>query len=99
MEHLDRPFTPNPTHTHPRIMILRIWKEYFFFHFTGKQYKLWKEKGLGLNFFNRVGTPPPPEKIPGSAPENNAILVQFHFILSNKCIHSHYVDKQEVHEQ
>ena len=37
--------------------------------------------------------PPPPFG------QNNAILVQFHFILSNKCIHSHYVDKQEVHEQ
>ena len=36
---------------------------------------------------------------PSPIGQNNAILVQFHFILSNKCIHSHYVDKQEVHEQ
>ena len=43
--------------------------------------------------------PPPLPDNPPPFGENNVILVQFHFILSKKCIHGHYLDKQREHEQ
>ena len=43
--------------------------------------------------------PPSPTPPPPPFGENNVILVQFHFILSKKCIHGHYLDKQKEHEQ
>ena len=48
-----------------------------------------------LNRQTVVDCDPPPPIHPPPFGENNVILVQFHFILSKKCIHGHYLDKQK----